>query len=282
MEQHQTHQMGALIAKLRKERNMTQKELAAKLGVTDKAVSKWERSLSYPDVTLLLPLADALGITASELLNGERQSTPEGERAVRSALSYSRQNLLERVRQAKRVVLAILSLACLLSAGICFICDYCVTGGFSWSWIVLLSLTFAWAVALPLFLAEKNILRKLFLTACIGVFPYLGGLGWLLRRPMVFRLGSCIALLSIGWLWGVYHIFTRWRSRFQVQKLRMIAAVCLLTLPLSWAIRAVTAWMLHEPAGEALADGGINTLSTVLVAVVCFLWDALAARRECV
>ena len=94
MEQHQTHQMGALIAKLRKERNMTQKEMAAKLGVTDKAVSKWERSLSYPDVTLLLPLADALGITASELLNGERQSTPEGERAVRSALSYSRQNLL--------------------------------------------------------------------------------------------------------------------------------------------------------------------------------------------
>ena len=261
MEQHQTHQIGALIAKLRKERNMTQKELAAKLGVTDKAVSKWERSLSYPDVTLLLPLADALGITASELLNGERQSTPEGERAVRSALSYSRQNLLERVRQAKRVVLAILSLVCLLSAGICFVCDYCVTGGFSWSWIVLLSLTFAWAVAFPLFLAEKNILRKLFLTACIGVFPYLGGLGWLLRRPMVFRLGSCIALLSIGWLWGVYHIFTRWRSR---------------------AIRAAAAWMLHEPIGAALVDGGMNTLSTVLVAVVCFLWDALAARRECV
>ena len=59
----------------------------------------------------------------------------------------------------------------------------------------------------------------------------------------------------------------------------MTAAAFLLTLPLSWAIRAVAAWMLHEPVGAALTDGGIQTLSTVLAAVFCFLWDVLAARR---
>lgn len=279
MEQHQIHQMGALIAKLRKERNMTQKELAAKLGVTDKAVSKWERSLSYPDVTLLLPLAEALGITASELLSGEQQ-TPEGEQAVQSALLYSKRNLLNRVRQAKRVVLGLTSLVFALSIAICFLCDYCVTGGVSWSWIVLLSLAFAWAASLPLFLAEKNLLRKLFLTVGIGVFPYLGGLGRVLRRPMVFQLGSCIALLSIGWLWGVYRLFTRLAPRFRGRKLCTIAVASLLTLPLSWAIRAVTAWMLHEPMGAAMADGTVNTLVSMLAALGCALWDALAERRR--
>ena len=279
MEQHQIYQMGALIAKLRKERNMTQKDLAAKLGVTDKAVSKWERSLSYPDVTLLLPLAEALGITASELLSGEQQ-TPEGEQAVQSALLYSKRNLLNRVRQAKRVVLGLTSLVFALSIAICFLCDYCVTGGVSWSWIVLLSLAFAWAASLPLFLAEKNLLRKLFLTVGIGVFPYLGGLGWVLRRPMVFQLGSCIALLSIGWLWGVYRLFTRLAPHFRGRKLRTIAVASLLTLPLSWAIRAVTAWMLHEPMGAAMADGTVNTLVSMLAALGCALWDALAERRR--
>ena len=49
---------GAFLAGLRKQKGMTQKELAQQLYVSDKAVSKWERGLSLPDVTLLLPLAD--------------------------------------------------------------------------------------------------------------------------------------------------------------------------------------------------------------------------------
>ena len=54
--------MGALIRQLRKDRGMTQKDLAERLNVTDKAVSKWERALSLPDVALLLPLAETLGL----------------------------------------------------------------------------------------------------------------------------------------------------------------------------------------------------------------------------
>ena len=280
MEQYQPQQMGQLIAQLRKERHMTQRELASQLGVTDKAVSKWERCLSCPDVTLLLPLADAVGIGVSELLSGERQSTPEGEQAVQSAVLYSKRSLLERVRRAKRTVLGLASLVFALAVAICFVCDYCVSGGLSWSWIVLMSLVFAWAAALPLFLAEKNILGKLFLTVGIGIFPYLGGLGWLLHRPMVFQLGSCIALLSIGWLGGVYRLLAKLAPRFRGRKLRTLAIVLLLTLPLSWAIRAVVAWMLHEPVGAALADGTVNTLCSILAAAGYFLWDALTARKR--
>lgn len=64
--------MGPFISELRKEKNLTQRELADQLGVTDKAVSKWERGLSYPDISLLSKLARIFGITTDELLNGEK------------------------------------------------------------------------------------------------------------------------------------------------------------------------------------------------------------------
>ncbi|HAB66304.1 MAG TPA: hypothetical protein DCE23_02950 [Firmicutes bacterium] len=65
---------GKLITKLRKEKGLTQKELAEKLYVTDKAVSKWERGLSFPDIELLLPIADLFSISVLELLKGERNT----------------------------------------------------------------------------------------------------------------------------------------------------------------------------------------------------------------
>lgn len=64
--------IGAFIAQLRRERQMTQNDLAAHMGVTDKAVSKWERNSSYPDVTTLPKLARVLGVTTDELLGGRR------------------------------------------------------------------------------------------------------------------------------------------------------------------------------------------------------------------
>ena len=51
---------GRLIAKKRKEKNMSQRELAEYLHITDKAISKWERGLSFPDITVLIPLSEVL------------------------------------------------------------------------------------------------------------------------------------------------------------------------------------------------------------------------------
>ena len=69
---HQTD-TGALIAKLRKERNLTQKQLADQLHISDRTISKWERGAGFPDVSLLEPLADALHCSVVSLLEG-RQS----------------------------------------------------------------------------------------------------------------------------------------------------------------------------------------------------------------
>lgn len=63
--------LGEMISSLRKEKGMTQNELAEKMNVTDKAVSKWERNLSCPDVNSIPTLAEVLGITVEELLNAQ-------------------------------------------------------------------------------------------------------------------------------------------------------------------------------------------------------------------
>lgn len=84
---------GAFVARLRKEKGYTQKELAEHLLVSDKAVSKWETGTTIPDTALLIPLADLLGVTVTELLTGERMEKqalqPETvEDIVKTAIAY--------------------------------------------------------------------------------------------------------------------------------------------------------------------------------------------------
>ena len=81
---------GALIAETRKERDLTQKDLAQSLHVSVQAVSKWERGLNFPDIALLEPLAELLRLTVSELLSGARNA-PAGEDLVRSSLQIGKQ-----------------------------------------------------------------------------------------------------------------------------------------------------------------------------------------------
>ena len=63
--------VGELIAQLRKDKNITQKQLADRLNISDRAVSKWERGLGLPDVSILSEVAEMLGITVETLLCGE-------------------------------------------------------------------------------------------------------------------------------------------------------------------------------------------------------------------
>lgn len=70
--------MGMMIASKRKELGMTQLELANKMGVTDKAVSKWERDLSCPDVSSLPKLAEILGLSVDELMQVKHNADKKG------------------------------------------------------------------------------------------------------------------------------------------------------------------------------------------------------------
>lgn len=89
------HQFGAFIASLRKEKHLTQKELAQMLFISDKAVSKWETGVSIPDVSLLIPLGEALGVSVTELLECRRMEHSEAmtpvqvEQIVQTAISLN-------------------------------------------------------------------------------------------------------------------------------------------------------------------------------------------------
>ena len=86
---------GTFVCERRKEKKMTQKELAEKLYVSDKAVSKWERGLSMPDISLLIPMSEVLEVTVTELLEGKKMeksdqmSTEQVEVLMQKALCLS-------------------------------------------------------------------------------------------------------------------------------------------------------------------------------------------------
>ena len=89
---------GGLIARRRKEQNWSQGDLAERLHVTDKAVSKWETGRGLPSVDLLEPLAEALGLTVSELLSGRELTPEELPKAAEAQMMES----MERERRTRR------------------------------------------------------------------------------------------------------------------------------------------------------------------------------------
>lgn len=78
MYQISNEKFGKYLSAIRKEKNLTQKQLAEKLFVSDKTVSKWERGASMPNIVLLIPIADVFGVTVTELLKGESIDLKEG------------------------------------------------------------------------------------------------------------------------------------------------------------------------------------------------------------
>ena len=113
---------GQFLNQLRREKGWTQKDLAERLYVSDKAVSKWERGLSLPDVALLLPLAGALGVSVTELLEGrravqeQRYSAAEVEALIRRALAFPVEPPERQQARVKRY-LPVYLICCVLGVG---------------------------------------------------------------------------------------------------------------------------------------------------------------------
>ena len=80
---------GIIISDARKKVKMTQKDLADKLYVSDKAVSKWERGLCFPDISVLIPLTEILNISLYDLLRGEKVNKKEVEEILKNTINYS-------------------------------------------------------------------------------------------------------------------------------------------------------------------------------------------------
>lgn len=110
-----TNVTGRFIAELRKQKGYTQKELAEKLRVTDKAISRWETGKGFPDTSLLKPLSDSLGVSVGELLSGKIMEGTEmkgqTDKIILDSLNYSKRMLVSTVN----VILFIIGIALMIS-----------------------------------------------------------------------------------------------------------------------------------------------------------------------
>ena len=83
--------IGKFIAECRKTKNLTQMQLSEKLGITDKAISKWERGIAMPDSSIMLELCDILGISVNELLSGEKNSMENNQKNEQLLLDMAKE-----------------------------------------------------------------------------------------------------------------------------------------------------------------------------------------------
>ena len=111
---------GQLITELRKEKGLTQKQLADALNITDKAVSKWERGLSFPDISMLEPISELLGVSIMEILAGERQSgeetmsREEAKDLINASVELSEEEIRHKKERSRLIIIILIILAMLL------------------------------------------------------------------------------------------------------------------------------------------------------------------------
>lgn len=149
---------GRFIAALRKEKGYTQKDLAQKLMVTDKAISRWETGKGLPDSALLKPLAECLGVSVGELLSGRRikeeDMKEQTDNVILDSLNYSRRMSLP----ALHILLLIAGLALAVSP--------LFTAGLNNIWP--LGVIAAGAAGFGLYLRQKRISAKAFYLAALA------------------------------------------------------------------------------------------------------------------
>ena len=111
---------GMIISDARKKLKMTQKDLADKLFVSDKAVSKWERGLCFPDISVLIPLTEILKISLYDLLKGEKMNKEEVEETLKNTINYSNSELKKKKKKYFIISSIIISIITIISI-ICII-----------------------------------------------------------------------------------------------------------------------------------------------------------------
>jgi len=273
--------MGHFIAELRRTHQMTQKELAAKLDVSDKAVSKWERGQSYPDILLLAPLSEILGITVMELLDGERagQEAAEAETSVINALEYVGKTARSKIKLVQSILTAAFSIAILLGIFVVSIVDVAISGTFTWSLIPISACVFAWIIGFPALKAGvKGIFISLIALSLI-IAPFLFVLDHVINRlytdnAPIFSVGIGVSLISIAYIWVVFFLL----KKKKIRKLIIFAILALLASPLTFFINLVIAGVLGQPWFDVWTVLNIST--PVMVAVILFVIDYISQKRD--
>ena len=190
--ENMSNSFGAFLKCKRQEKNLTQKELAKLLIISESAVSKWEKDVAHPDITLLPKLSEILGVSEHELITAsiDEKSRAEKVQAKRwRTLSFS-WSLFFYISYA----LALIP---------CFICDLAINKSLTWFWIVLSSLILAFSFTnLPKHIKKHKLIfvplsEFLALTLLLGVCCLYNGGNWFLIPTLSVLLGMIVIFMPI-------------------------------------------------------------------------------------
>lgn len=269
--------MGQFISKLRKSHKMTQKELAAKLNVTDKAVSKWERGLSCPDISLLSPIASILGVTTNELLNGEKSDIDivSNEENIDNVLKYADKAVKRKTNSIQNICAIIFSIIILISILICIICDVTISGTFTWSLIPISSIVFSWAIIFPIIkYGKKGVVRSLIVLSIL-ILPFLYVLNSIIEtNDLIFLIGIRMYIISIIYIWIIFGLFKFLRLR----KLTICAISLLFIIPTYVLINFMLSKIINEPLIDIWDI--LVLIIVILIVAILIVIDFITAKKQ--
>ena len=181
--------LGEFLKEKRQEKNLTQKEMANLLFVSESAISKWEKNVAHPDITLLPKLSEILGVTEHEIITASVDEKSRAEKVQAKkwrTLSFS-WNLFFYISYAIALIP-------------CFICDLAINKSLTWFWVVLSSLILAFTFTnLPKFIKNHKLIfvplsQFLALTLLLGVC-------------CLYTSGNWFGVASLSTLFGLIIIF---------------------------------------------------------------------------
>lgn len=260
-------EIGEFIAKCRKEKKLTQAQLAERLNITDRAVSKWETGKSMPDSSIMLELCEILGITVNDLLSGEKISMESYEKkADENLIALKRKDENNMTKNA--VISLLFSVTLLIGIMVCLICNIAISGNLTWSLIPISSIVFVWVVSFPsIILGKKGMLISL-ISLSAFVIPYLFLLSRLIKVKEVFSVGVIMAVASILFLWVIAAI---WNRVGKTRKLIALGMIFLLAIPFMVIINVILSRMIVEPVLDIWDMLSIFIL--LILAFISFICD---------
>ena len=268
------NRIGQFIAELRKEKKITQKDLATQLHITDKAVSKWERGLSCPDIVLLTSIADILGVTTSELLNGEKNSSVDAETTVDNVLNYAEKTVNKKIVTIQNIVAISFSLVLLLGVITCSICDMAISHGFTWSLYPISTSIFVWLISIPVIKFGKKGIMYSLISLSVFIIPFILVLNAIIEgKTLLVPIGIRMSLITVVFLWLVYLIFRFLKNRILVAT----AISLLLIIPLCLIINVSLSIFISEPfidIWDMIAFGAV-----IIGAVILLIIESVRKKR---
>ncbi len=260
-------EIGKFIAKCRKEKKLTQAQLAEKLNITDRAVSKWETGKNMPDSSIMLELCEILGITVNELLSGEEIDMEYYEKKADENLIALKRK--DENNMTKNVIISILfSVILLIGIMVCLICNIAISSNLTWSLIPVSSIIFAWAILFPsIILGKRGIIVSL-ISLSVFIIPYLFLLSRLIKVKEIVSVGVVMAIASIVFLWIIVAIFNRIG---ETGKWIALGIIFLLAIPFMFVINIMLSKMISEPIFDIWDM--LSVFILLILAFVSFLCD---------